>query len=107
MQLKKTTALLKIFLRQFIHSSMNCSVEISMYPLDKKYKKHIIEFIKKLRLYKSISVISNGMSTQVFGEYSDVTSALNHEIQLAFKNKIPIVFNLKIINSDLSKIEEF
>jgi hypothetical protein len=47
------------------------------------------------------------MSTQVFGEYSDVTSALNHEIQLAFKNKIPIVFNLKIINSDLSKIEEF
>jgi uncharacterized protein YqgV (UPF0045/DUF77 family) len=86
---------------------MNCSVEISMYPLDKKYKKHIIEFIKKLRLYKSIRVISNGMSTQIFGEYSDVSSALNHEIQLAFKNKIPIVFNLKIINSDLSKIEEF
>lgn len=86
---------------------MNCSVEISMYPLDKKYKKHIIEFIKKLRLYKSISVISNGMSTQIFGDYFDVSSALNHEIQLAFKNKIPIVFNLKIINSDLSKIEEF
>ena len=47
------------------------------------------------------------MSTQIFGEYSDVSLALNHEIQLAFKNKIPIVFNLKIINSDLSKIEEF
>ena len=86
---------------------MNCSVEISMYPLDKKYKKHIIEFIKKLRLYKSISVISNGMSTQIFGKFTDITPALNHEIQLAFKNKIPIVFNLKIINSDLSKIEEF
>ena len=67
-----------------------------MYPLDKKY---IIEFIKKLRIYKSISVISNGISTQIFGEYSDVSSALKHEI--------PIVFNLKIINSDLSKIEEF
>lgn len=86
---------------------MNCSVEISMYPIDKKYKKHIIEFIKKLRLYKSIKVISNSMSTQVFGKFTDITSALNHEIQLAFKNKIPIVFNLKIINSDLSKIEEF
>ena len=86
---------------------MNCSVAISMYPIDKKYKKHIIEFIKKLRLYKSIKVISNGMSTQVFGKFTDITSALNHEIQLAFKNKIPIVFNLKIINSDLSKIEEF
>ena len=86
---------------------MNCSVEISMYPIDKKYKKYIIEFIKKLRLYKSIKVISNGMSTQVFGKFTDITLALNHEIQLAFKNKIPIVFNLKIINSDLSKIEEF
>mgnify|MGYP006254008359 FL=1 len=49
-----------------------------MYPLDKKYKKHIIEFIKKLRLYESISVISNGMSTQIFGEYSDVISAINN-----------------------------
>ena len=78
-----------------------------MYPIDKNYKKYIIEFIKKLRLYKSIKVISNGMSTQVFGKFTDITSALNHEIQLAFKNKIPIVFNLKIINSDLSKIEEF
>ena len=86
---------------------MNCSVEISMYPLDKKYKKHIIEFIKTLRLYKSINVISHGMSTQVFGDYTNVTTKLNHEIQLAFKNKIPIVFNLKIINSDLSKIEDF
>ena len=86
---------------------MKRSVEISMYPLDKKYKKHIIKFIKKLKLYKSISVISNGMSTQIFGKYSDVISVLKHEIQLAFKNKTPIVFNLKIINSDLSKIEEF
>ena len=86
---------------------MNCSVEISMYPLDKKYKKYIIKFIKKLRLYKSTKVISNGMSTQVFRKFTDIISALNHEIQLTFKNKIPIVFNLKIINSDLSKIEEF
>ena len=66
---------------------MNCSVEISMYPLDKKYKKHIIEFIKKLRLYKSIKVISNGMSTQIFGKFTDITPALNHEIQLAFKKR--------------------
>ena len=86
---------------------MNCSVEISMYPLDKKFKNHIIEFIKKLKLYKSINVMSNSMSTQIFGDFTDVSSAINHEIQLAFKNKIPIVFNLKIINSDLSILEEF
>ena len=86
---------------------MNCSLEISMYPLEKKYKHQIIHFIKKLRNYKTIEVISNGMSTQVFGDYDNVISAVNKEIKLAFKSKNKIVFNLKIVNSDLSKIEDF
>ena len=51
---------------------MKCSVEISMYPLEKKYKDHIKCFIKKLRNYKTIKVISNGMSTQIFGDYDNV-----------------------------------
>ena len=86
---------------------MKCSVEISMYPLEKKYKDHIICFIKKLRKYKTIEVISNGMSTQVFGDYDNVITIVNKEIKLAFKSKNKIVFNLKIVNSDLSKIEDF
>ena len=86
---------------------MKCSVEISMYPLEKKYKDHIIGFIKKLRKYKTIEVISNGMSTQVFGDYDNVITIVNKEIKLAFKSKNKIVFNLKIVNSDLSKIEDF
>ena len=86
---------------------MKCSVEISMYPLEKKYKHQIICFIKKLRNYEAIKVITNGMSTQVFGDYDDVCTTINKEIKLAFKNKNKIVFNLKIVNSDLSKIEDF
>ena len=86
---------------------MKCSVEISMYPLEKKYKDHIICFIKKLRNYKNIEVISNGMSTQVFGDYDNVISIVNKEIKFAFKSKNKIVFNLKIVNSDLSQIEDF
>ena len=86
---------------------MKCSVEISMYPLEKKYKDHIICFIKKLRIYKNIEVISNGMSTQVFGDYDNVISIIKNEIKLAFKTKNKIVFNLKIVNSDLSQIEDF
>jgi uncharacterized protein YqgV (UPF0045/DUF77 family) len=78
-----------------------------MYPLEKKYKEHIIFFIKKLRNYKTIKVISNGMSTQVFGDYDNVITIVNKEIKLAFKSKNKIVFNLKIVNSDLSKIEDF
>tara|TARA_B100001287_G_scaffold263096_1_gene253630 strand:+ start:138 stop:398 length:261 start_codon:yes stop_codon:yes gene_type:complete len=86
---------------------MQCSVEISMYPLEKKYKDQIINFIKKLRRHKNIEVISNGMSTQVFGDYDNVIYLVNKEIKLAFKSKNKIVFNLKIVNSDLSKIEDF
>ena len=47
------------------------------------------------------------MSTQVFGDYDNVVSTVNKEIKLAFKSKNKIVFNLKIVNSDLSKIEDF
>ena len=78
-----------------------------MYPLEKKYKDHIICFIKKLRKYNTIEVISNGMSTQVFGDYDNVITIVNKEIKLAFRSKNKIVFNLKIVNSDLSKIEDF
>ena len=86
---------------------MKCSVEISMYPLKKKYNDHIICFIKNLRNYKNIEVISNGMSTQIFGDYDDLITIVNKEIKLAFKSKNKIVFNLKIVNSDLSKLEDF
>ena len=86
---------------------MKCSIEVSMYPLENKYKDHIICFIKKLRNYSTIEVISNGMSTQVFGDYDNVITIVNKEIKLAFKSKNKIVFNIKIVNSDLSKIEDF
>ena len=78
-----------------------------MYPLEKKYKHQIICFIKKLRNYETIKVITNGMSTQVFGDYDNVIDIFNKEIKFVFKSKNKIVFNLKIVNSDLSKIDEF
>ena len=86
---------------------MKCSLEISMYPLEKKYKHQIICFIKKLRNYETIKVITNGMSTQVFGDYDNVITIVNKEIKIAFKSKNKIVFNLKIVNSDLSIVEDF
>ena len=51
---------------------MECSVEISMYPLNKNYKKPIISFIHNLSKYPFIKVKTNGMSTQVFGNYNRV-----------------------------------
>ena len=82
---------------------MVCSVEISMYPLKENFKPSIIAFIKNLRKYPFIKLTTNGMSTQVFGEYKMVMNALNTEMEKTFLNKNLVVFNLKVINSHLEE----
>ena len=82
---------------------MDCSVEISMYPLKENFKPSIISFIKKLREYPNIKVDTNGMSTQVFGDYTKVMHSINTEIENTFLNENSVVFNLKVINSDLEE----
>ena len=78
-----------------------------MYPLHKNYKPLIIDFIKKLRSYPQIKITTNGMSTQLVGSYEAVMSILNTEIGIAFKDNKSIVFNIKIVNSDLQKVPNF
>ena len=86
---------------------MVCSVEISMYPLKEDFKPSIIAFIKNLRKYPLIKVITNGMSTQVFGEYKRAMNAINTEMENTFLNENLVVFTLKIINSDLEEKPNF
>lgn len=79
---------------------MKCSVEISYYPLRAEFVTPILEFIKRLRTYPEIETVTNGMSTQIFGEYSTVMKSLTKEIENAFE--LPhSVFILKIVNADL------
>jgi uncharacterized protein YqgV (UPF0045/DUF77 family) len=86
---------------------MVCSVEISMYPLKENFKPSIIAFIKNLRKYPFVKVTTNGMSTQVFGEYKRVINAINTEMENTFLNENSIVFNLKVINSYLEEKPSF
>ena len=86
---------------------MVCSVEISMYPLKENFKPSIIAFIKKIRKYPFVKVTTNGMSTQVFGEYKKVMNAINTEMENTFLNENSVVFNLKVINSDLEEKPNF
>jgi|TARA_B110000093_G_scaffold70131_1_gene76072 uncharacterized protein YqgV (UPF0045/DUF77 family) len=86
---------------------MVCSVEISMYPLKENFKPSIIAFIKNLRKYPFVKVTTNGMSTQVFGEYKRVMNAINTEMENTFLNENSVVFNLKVINSDLEEKPNF
>jgi len=60
-----------------------------------------------LRKYPLIKVITNGMSTQVFGEYKRAMNAINTEMENTFLNENSVVFTLKIINSDLEEKPNF
>ena len=86
---------------------MDCSVEISMYPLKENFKPSIIQFIKNLRNYPFIKLETNGMSSQVFGDYKLIMNAINTEIENTFLNENSVVFTLKIINSDLEEKPTF
>lgn len=82
---------------------MKTSVEISYYPLTKDYLKPIGDFIDRLHTHKNLIVKTNGMSTQVFGEYDDVMHGITVEIKASFE--LPhSVFVLKVINADLIEI---
>ena len=86
---------------------MDCSVEISMYPLKEEFKPSIISFIKNLQKHPFIKVDTNGMSTQVFGNYKRVMQAINTEMENTFLNENSVVFTIKVINSDLEEKPSF
>lgn len=81
---------------------MIISVEISYYPLNEEFIPHIVDFIERLKLHRDIECRTNGMSTQVFGEYPVLMKALTTEIEKSFA--LPhSVFVMKVINADLRK----
>jgi uncharacterized protein YqgV (UPF0045/DUF77 family) len=84
---------------------MNTSVEISYYPLHSEYIPPIKDFIERLNAHEQIVVNTNGMSTQVFGEYFEVMNILTNEIHRSFE--LPhSVFILKVINADLNVVTD-
>lgn len=82
---------------------MKCSVEISMYPLDVNYIEAITLFIKNLKKHPFISLETNGMSTQVFGDYDNVMTAIQKEMKTSFLFEKKVVFTMKVINSHLQE----
>lgn len=83
---------------------MKVSVEISYYPLNREYIPPIKDFIERLNNWKEITAKTNGMSTQVFGEYFKVMEILTKEIHASFE--LPhSVFVMKVINADLNIVD--
>ncbi len=81
---------------------MKLSVEISKYPLtEDDYVSAIQDFIDRINTYDGISVITNYMSTQLFGDYDVVMAALSSELKLSFEKYGTSIFVCKFIPGDL------
>jgi uncharacterized protein YqgV (UPF0045/DUF77 family) len=82
---------------------MKVSVEISHYPLHTQdFIEPIRTFIDRLNTHPELVVQTNGMSTQVFGEYKEVMKVLTAEIGQSFANPYS-VFVMKVVNVDLQQ----
>lgn len=83
---------------------MKASVEISMYPLKEGFVEYIKDFIERLNAHPEIIVETNGMSTQVFGEYDDVMSVVQKEIKTSYQQNAGIaIFVMKVVNAFLQE----
>ena len=77
---------------------MQISIELSLYPLaEDHYKNEIWAFIKRLRDTEGLTVVTNGMSTQVFGEYDLAVSKVMTEIKHVHSTIGAAVFVCKLI----------
>ena len=84
---------------------MNVSVEISMYPLTDEFIPAIQGFIDDLNSHSDIKVITNTMSTQVFGDYATVLRVVSQCMQKAHEITPKAPFVMKVLNGDLSPQE--
>ena len=76
---------------------MDIGVEISLYPLDAQFIPPIQGFIDRLNVDGRFKVITNSMSTQVFGRYEDVFEVLVREIRETFTQNDKAVFVMKVL----------
>ncbi len=66
---------------------MEIGVEISLYPLQEQYAPDIKDFIRRLQSQPALRVVTNSMSTQVFGAYEAVMDALRSELRATLESQ--------------------
>lgn len=79
---------------------MEVSVEISMYPLTENYLPIINDFLRRLNSY-GLQTVTNGMSTQVFGEFDEVMAAVQTSLRSTIELEEKVSVSIKILNDHL------
>ena len=78
---------------------MDIGVDLSLYPLRADYIPTIKDFIERLHADGRLKVVTNSLSTQVFGDYDVVFDVLKRELRGTFDNTDKAVFVMKVIGS--------
>jgi uncharacterized protein YqgV (UPF0045/DUF77 family) len=76
---------------------MDIGIEISLYPLDRQFIPPIQDFIDRLNAHARFKVVTNSMSTQVFGPFDDVFTVLVPELRTTFERNAKAVFVMKVL----------
>ena len=80
---------------------MDIGIEISLYPLTGDFVPAIREFLDRLSAAQRLRVVTNSMSTQVFGAYEEVMEVVRRELRTTFetlaKQSEKAVFVMKVL----------
>jgi uncharacterized protein YqgV (UPF0045/DUF77 family) len=76
---------------------MKIGVEISLYPLRSDFIPPIQGFIDRLNADGRFKVMTNDMSTQIFGRYEEVMDALTRELRPTFEHDGKSIFVMKVL----------
>jgi uncharacterized protein YqgV (UPF0045/DUF77 family) len=76
---------------------MQIGIEISLYPLNADFIPPIQDFIDRLNRDARFRVLTNSMSTQIFGHYEELFDALRREMRVTFETADKAVFVMKVL----------
>ena len=81
---------------------MQVSVDISLYPLHQDYIPQIDAFIFLLNQEPNVQVVTNALSTQLYGEYETVMGLLARAMGEHIAIHDDSVFSVKVLSGDRS-----
>jgi uncharacterized protein YqgV (UPF0045/DUF77 family) len=76
---------------------MDIGVEISLYPLHQDFIAPIQNFIDRLNADRRLRIVTNSMSTQLFGDYDAVMQTLVRELRTTLAGNDKAVFVMKVL----------
>ncbi len=76
---------------------MKLKMEVSLYPLKNDFIPPIDDFISRMNGHEGITVWTNDLSTQIFGDYDRVMEVYNTEMKRSFESNDKMVFVVKFL----------